>query len=172
MRFQHPRRLENFSRAWLPTTAQVTQRHEIGENGKLRGPQRDSRRHPIVGRELMNCSSSAPAGLFPKADRQWRLGLAEEGKHPSTHWFSGSCHARLPSQWGKQVLGFNVTPTRALMRCHASAVSKLRRQEIAQATRSRVVPAGVPGTPRSSVLAPRTSTHLSRRRDPHLSPYV
>ena len=57
----------------------------------------------------MNYSSSAPAGLFPKADRQWRQDLAEEGKHPSTHWFSGSYHARLPSQWAKQALGFNVT---------------------------------------------------------------
>ena len=57
--------------------------------------------------------------MFPKADRQWRLDLAEEGKHPSTHWFSGSCHARLPSQWGKQVLGFNVT--HALMRHYANA---------------------------------------------------
>ena len=215
--------------ASLPTTAQVTQRHEIGENGKLRGPQRDSRRYPIVGRELIrklvqqkmllrpftidafghigplasitftgkchphvdrrasgdrcltglghpearymldfNYSPSAPAGLFPKADRQWRLDLAEEGKHPSTHWFSGSYHARLPSQWGKQVLGFNVT--HALMRYYANAASKLRRQEIAQA--SRVVPVGVPGTSRSSVLAPRTSKYLSRRRDPHLSPYM
>ena len=69
----------------------------------------------------------------------------------------------------KQVLGFNVV-THALMRCYANAASKLRRQEIAQA--SRVVPVGVPGTSRSSVLAPRTSKYLSRRRDPHLSPYM
>ena len=101
----------------------------------------------------MNCSSSAPAGLFPKADRQWRQDLAEEGKHPSTHWFSGSYHARLPSQWAKQVLGFNVT--HALMRYYSNAAFKLRRQEVIQP--SRAAPVGVSGISRSSILAPRTS---------------
>ena len=204
-------------------------RHETGENGKLRGPQRDARRYPIVGRELirkliqqkmllrpftidafghigplasltftgkshphvdryatgerssvglghpealhmlnMNYSSSAPVGLFPKADRQWRQDLAEEGKHPSTHWFSGSYHARLPSQWAKQVLGFNVT--HALMRYYSNAAFKLRRQEIVQP--SRAAPVGVSGISRSSILAPRTSKYMSRGIDLHSSSYM
>ena len=215
--------------ASLPTTEQVTQRHEIGENGKLRGPQRDSRRHPIVGRELirkltqqkmllrpftidsfgligplafltffgtshphadrhaagdrsslglghpearcmldMNYSSAAPAGLLPKADNQWRQDLSEVGKHPSTYWFSGSYHARLPSQWAKQVLGFNIT--HALMRYYSNAALKLRRQEAVQT--SRDAPVGVPGLSRSSVLAPRTLQSMSHGLDPHSSSYV
>ena len=125
--------------------------------------------HPEANYMLdLNYSPAAPAGLFPKADRQWRLDLAEEGKHPSTHWFSGSYHARLPSQWGKQVLGFNVT--HALMRCYSNAASKLRRQEVVQA--SRAAPVGVPGISRSSVLAPRTPKSLSRGRDPYSSSYM
>ena len=39
--------------ASLPTTEQVTLRHETGENGELRGLQRDSRRCPIAGRDLV-----------------------------------------------------------------------------------------------------------------------
>lgn len=212
--------------ASLPTTEQVTLRHETGENGKLRGPQRDSRRYPIAGRELirkltqqnmllrpftvdsfgligplasitftgkslphldrhakgercsaglghpearhmldLNYSSAAPAGLFPKADRQWRQDLEELGRHPSTHWFSGSYHARLPSQWAKQVLGFNIT--RALMQYYSNAALKLRRQEVVKT--SGVAPVGVPGISRSSVLAPRPSINMSHGADPRAS---
>ena len=116
----------------------------------------------------LNYSSAAPTGLFPKADRQWRQDLEEAGRHPSTHWFSGSYHARLPSQWGKQVLGFNIT--RALMQYYSKAALKLRHQEVVNT--SRVAPVGVPGISRSSVLAPRSSLNMSHGADPHSSSYM
>ena len=125
--------------------------------------------HPEAQHMLaMNYSRSAPAGLFPKADRVWRQNLVEEGKHPSTHWFSGSYHARLPSQWAKQVLGFNIT--HALMRYYSTAAFRLRRQEIAPA--SKVTPIGVPGITRPSILAPRTFYTLPRGVDLHSSLYM
>ena len=206
-----------------PTAAQATQQHEIGENGKLHGPNRDSRRthlngaafirqlhqqnmilcpmtidqhgqlgplayrlftgktHPHADRYSdntrsmtglaspeakhmlnLNYASSAPAGLFPKADRQWCRDLIDEGKHPSTHWFSGSYHARLPSQWAKQVLGFNTTL--ALTKYFHRAVQTIRRQEAVHTSKNP--PAGVVGLSRCSVMYPRSNRHLSQGMDP------
>ena len=209
-----------------PTAAQATQQHEIGENGKLHGPNRNSRRthlngaafihqlhqqnmilcpmtidqhgqlgplayrlftgktHPHADRYSdntrcmtglaspeathmlnLNYASSAPAGLFPKADRQWCRDLLDEGKHPSTHWFSGSYHARLPSQWAKQVLGFNTTL--ALTKYFHRAVQTIRRQESVHTSKNQ--PAGVVGLSRCSVMYPRSNRHLSQGMDPSSS---
>jgi hypothetical protein len=110
----------------------------------------------------LNYASSAPSGLFPKADRQWCRDLIDEGKHPSTHWFSGSYHARLPSQWAKQVLGFNTTL--ALTKYFHRAVQTIRRQDLAHT--SKTLPTGVLGLSRWSVMYPRSNRKLSQGLDP------
>ena len=96
------------------------------------------------------------------------LDWTDDGLTILRHKFSGSYHARLPSQWGKQVLGFNIT--RALMQYYSKAALKLRHQEVVNT--SRVAPVGVPGISRSSVLAPRSSLNLSHGADPHSSSYM
>ena len=113
----------------------------------------------------LNYSSGAPAGLFPKADRQWTQDLIDAGKHPSTHWFSGSYHARLPSQWAKQVLGYNITL--ALTKYYHRAICTLRRQESVQTSKNP--PTGVASLSRYSVMYPRASQNLSHGMDPSTS---
>jgi len=103
-----------------------------------------------------NYHQAAPTGLLPKADKQWKAELADQGKHHSTSWFTGSYHAQLPSQWAEQVIGFNVT--HALSRYFYDAVRCLRAIDASAKVSSQPEP--VPGYSKYSSLTPRPRSRL------------
>ena len=101
-----------------------------------------------------NFHSAAPSALLPKADKQWKSNLADAGKHHTTHWFTGSYHAQLPSQWAEQVLAFNTTI--ALSKYFYNAVRRLRKNDTSATTST--LPDPVPGYTHYSSLSPRLRT--------------
>jgi hypothetical protein len=101
-----------------------------------------------------NFHSAAPSALLPKADKQWKSNLADAGKHHTTHWFTGSYHAQLPSQWAEQVLAFNTTI--ALSKYFYNAVRRLRKNDTSATTST--LPDPVPGYTHYSSLTPRLRT--------------
>ena len=103
-----------------------------------------------------NYHPAAPSGLLPKADKQWKAELADQGKHHSTHWFTGSYHAQLPSQWAEQVIGFNIT--RALSQYFYNAVRVLRVLDSTVSAPNQPDP--VPGYSKCSSLSPRSRSRL------------
>ena len=112
-----------------------------------------------------NFHSAAPSALLPKADKQWKSNLADAGKHHSTHWFTGSYHAQLPSQWAEQVLAFNTSL--ALSKYFYNAVRRLRTTDTSATTSTVSDP--VPGYTHYSSLSPRhrNSRLHTRSSRPH-----
>jgi hypothetical protein len=106
-----------------------------------------------------NYHKEAPTGLFPLADKQWKQNLDDQHKHHTTHWFTNTYHARLPSQWGKQVISYNVT--KALATYYHKAAKAIRKAAIDAEPGTR--PANIPGTHANTNMTPRTHYNLPGR---------